>query len=179
MMKPAGMARPGIALAVLVTAFALSGPAHAAPAATQDLTAAAIMAHPATAQHPIIVQQATAQQDIAPQDAVPAAPAPIWSDASGTWEQTGVASWYGGKRWQGRRTASGVRYDENKLTAAHATLPLGTRVRVLVPATGRSVVVTINDRPGTRTRIIDLSRAAARRLGIVSRGIATVTLLPG
>lgn len=107
----------------------------------------------------------------------PVAP-PVWSDASGSWRQTGVASWYGGRRWQGRRTSSGARYDENLLTAAHATLPLGSRVRVVVPSTGRSVIVTINDRPGTRTRIIDLSRAAAARLGILHRGVATVTLLP-
>jgi len=108
-----------------------------------------------------------------------AAPAlPIWSDASGNWRQTGMASWYGGKRWQGRRTTSGERYDENQLTAAHASLPLGSRVRVVVARTGRSVVVTINDRPGTRSRVIDLSRAAAEKLGILGAGIATVTLLP-
>lgn len=104
------------------------------------------------------------------------APNPIWSDASGSWRQTGIASWYGGRRWQGRRTFSGERFDEHALTAAHATLPMGTKVLVTVAETGRSVVVTINDRPGTRKRIIDLSRAAAARLGILHRGIATVTL---
>jgi rare lipoprotein A (peptidoglycan hydrolase) len=103
--------------------------------------------------------------------------APVWSDASGSWKQTGVASWYGGRRWQGRRTFSGERFNQNALTAAHATLPMGAKVRVTVADTGRSVVVTINDRPGTRTRIIDLSRAAAAKLGILHRGIATVTLL--
>jgi rare lipoprotein A (peptidoglycan hydrolase) len=108
---------------------------------------------------------------------VPPNDAPIWSDASGTWQQTGIASWYGGRRWQGRRTFSGARFNEHALTAAHATLPMGTRVRVTVADTGRSVVVTINDRPGTRKRIIDLSRAAAARLGILHRGVATVTLL--
>jgi rare lipoprotein A (peptidoglycan hydrolase) len=92
--------------------------------------------------------------------------------------QSGIASWYGGKRWQGKMTASGIRYDEAALTAAHATLPIGSKVRVVVTDTGRSVIVTINDRPGTRTRVIDLSRGAAAELGILQRGVARVTLLP-
>ena len=92
------------------------------------------------------------------------------------WQQSGIASWYGGPRWQGKRTASGVRYEQDGLTAAHATLPLGSKVRVTLEGSGRSVVVTINDRPGTRTRIIDLSRGAARALGILDRGVARVTL---
>jgi len=109
----------------------------------------------------------------------------VWSDSPtagrsrGAWKQTGVASWYGGTRWHGHLTASGVRYNENALTAAHAWLPIGTRVLVaLNNGSGRSVVVTINDRPGTHTRIIDLSREAARQLGIVGRGVAMVTLSP-
>lgn len=109
----------------------------------------------------------------------PLAAGPVWTDASGAWRQVGVASWYGGRRWQGRLTAAGVRYDERQLTAAHASLPLGSRVRVTVADSGRSVMVTINDRPGTRKRIIDLSRAAAEELGIVARGVARVTLTPG
>ena len=76
-------------------------------------------------------------------------------------------------------TASGVRYDERQLTAAHASLPIGSQVRVTVAETGRTVVVTINARPGTRKRIIDLSRAAAAELGILSRGVAQVTITPG
>ena len=94
------------------------------------------------------------------------------------WKQTGVASWYGGGRWQGHRTASGARYDQDALTAAHATLPLGSHVRVTLANSERSVIVTITDRPGTRTRIIDLSRGAARELGILSQGVAVVTLSP-
>ena len=106
-----------------------------------------------------------------------AAPAlPIWSDASGNWRQTGMASWYGGKRWQGRRTTSGERYDENQLTAAHASLPLGSRVRVVVARTGRSVVVTINDRgPFIRGRVLDLSTGAARAIGLTGAGVGRVT----
>jgi rare lipoprotein A (peptidoglycan hydrolase) len=94
------------------------------------------------------------------------------------WTQTGIASWYGGRRWQGNVTASGDRYNESVLTAAHATLPLGSRVRVTLANSDRSVVVIINDRPGTRTRIIDLSRGAAEALGILSQGVAVVTLSP-
>lgn len=92
------------------------------------------------------------------------------------WQQSGIASWYGGPRWQGKQTASGARYEQDGLTAAHATLPLGSRVRVALEGTGRSVIVTINDRPGTRTRIIDLSRGAARALGMLDRGVARVVL---
>lgn len=105
----------------------------------------------------------------------------MWRESGSlaTWQQTGVASWYGGRRWEGHRTTSGARYHQGELTAAHATLPLGTRVRVtLHDNSGRSVVVVINDRPGTRTRIIDLSREAAAKLGILDRGVAMVTLTP-
>ena len=95
-----------------------------------------------------------------------------------TWQQTGMASWYGGPRWQGTRTSSGERYDQNKLTAAHATLPIGTKVRVMRTDGRGSVIVTINDRPGSRTRIIDLSREAAKELGILTAGVTMVTLQP-
>lgn len=84
--------------------------------------------------------------------------------AQHTW--TGTASWYG-PGFAGRRTASGDVFDPSALTAAHLTLPFGTRVRVTNLANGRSVVVRINDRgPYVAGREIDLSRAAARRLGI-------------
>jgi rare lipoprotein A len=98
------------------------------------------------------------------------------SPAQPGWRQTGVASWYGGSRWQGLRTSSGSRFDENGLTAAHATLPLGSRVQVALNHSDRVVVVTITDRPGTRARIIDLSRGAAQALGILNQGVAMVTL---
>lgn len=92
------------------------------------------------------------------------------------WEESGEASWYGG-RHHGRRTSSGDLFDMAGMTAAHATLPLGTRVRVTVQDTGNSVVVTVNDRqPAKRFRIIDLSHGAASRIGILSRGTAMVTL---
>ncbi len=79
---------------------------------------------------------------------------------------TGIASYYGGK-FHGRRTASGEIYNKNGITAAHRSLPFGTRVRVTSQATGRSITVRINDRgPFIRGRIIDLSAAAARALGV-------------
>ncbi len=89
---------------------------------------------------------------------------------------TGIASYYG-RRFHGRRTANGERFDMNAMTAAHKTLPFGTRVRVTNPRNGRSVTVRINDRgPFIRGRTIDLSRAAAERIGMVASGHATVKL---
>src|SRR5262245_3507324 len=90
--------------------------------------------------------------------------------------QIGTASWYG--RWHhGRETASGEVFDMYGLTAAHRTLPLGSRVLVTAVETGRSVVVTITDRgPYVEGRIIDLSYAAARRLAAVERGVIPVRL---
>ena len=88
----------------------------------------------------------------------------------------GSASYYAA-RFDGRRTASGERFSNSDLTAAHRTLPFGTKVRVTNVATGRSVVVRINDRgPFTRGRMIDVSRAAADELGLVARGHGTVEL---
>jgi rare lipoprotein A (peptidoglycan hydrolase) len=108
--------------------------------------------------------------------------APVGARAEATtgpgWEDSGVASWYGG--WHdGRRTSSGEIFDSTKLTAAHSNLPLGSRIRVTVSDTGRSVVVVVNDRqPPKGLRVIDLSKAAASRLGIVNRGTAWVSLSP-
>src|SRR5262245_18771443 len=85
-------------------------------------------------------------------------------------EQTGQASWYG-RQHHGKRTASGEIYDMYQLTAAHRTLPLGTRVRVTNLENGRTVDVRINDRgPFVRGRLLDLSRAAAERLGAIGDG---------
>ena len=88
--------------------------------------------------------------------------------------QSGQASWYG-PGFQGRRTASGERFNTQDLTAAHRTLPFGTKVRVTNTRTGQSVVVRINDRgPYAHGRVIDLSRASAQSIGI--DGLAQVTL---
>ena len=96
--------------------------------------------------------------------------------AGGRAEEVGTASYYG-RELNGRRTASGEVFDMNELTAAHRTLPFGTRVRVTNLKNGRHTVVRINDRgPFRRGRIIDLSYAAARKLGFVGRGLAKVRI---
>lgn len=88
----------------------------------------------------------------------------------------GMASWYG-PGFNGRRSANGERYNQNNLTAAHRSLPFGTKVRVTNVRNGRSVVVRITDRgPHIRGRIIDLSAAAARIVGVMQSGVAPVRL---
>lgn len=90
--------------------------------------------------------------------------------------QVGLASYYD-SRFHGEQTASGERYDEKALTAAHRTLPFGTHVQVTNLSNGRSVVVTITDRgPFARGRVIDVSRRAARRLGFLRDGTTRVRL---
>ncbi|MDH4742790.1 MULTISPECIES: septal ring lytic transglycosylase RlpA family protein [unclassified Sphingomonas] len=89
---------------------------------------------------------------------------------------TGEASYYA-DRFAGRRTASGEAYDPSDFTAAHRSLPFGTRVRVTDIGSGRSVVVRINDRgPWDKGRLIDISRAAANEIGLARRGRGTVSL---
>ena len=91
--------------------------------------------------------------------------------------QSGQASWYG-PGFHGRRTASGETFNTNELTAAHRTLPFGTRVRVVNKKTGKSVVVRINDRgPYAHGRVIDLSRASAQAIGISGVGSVEVAQL--
>ncbi len=88
----------------------------------------------------------------------------------------GIASWYG-PGFHGRRTANGERYNQHGLTAAHKSLPFGTRVLVTNLVTGRSVMVRINDRgPFVRGRVIDLSAGAAKAIGVYGRGTAPVAL---
>ncbi len=91
--------------------------------------------------------------------------------------QSGLASWYG-HEFAGKRTSSGARFDPMRLTCAHRTLPLGTRLLVTSQQTGRSVVVTVNDRGpyAGPERIIDLSGAAAARIGMVRSGLSIVTV---
>ena len=192
MIPPARRIFPGMLASLLLTAPLLAPTAHAAaidPASTEPPRKAleqhrrpairhklaaraghvfARRRHPAPAPH-----MAALFDDQPPAAAGGHASAP---HAGAPWHQTGIASWYGGPRWQGHQTASGARYDQDALTAAHATLPLGSRVRVALAGSDRSVIVTITDRPGTRSRIIDLSRRAASALGIIDRGIAPVTL---
>lgn len=89
---------------------------------------------------------------------------------------SGNVSWYGPK-FHGKKTASGEIFDMNKLTAAHRTLPFGTRLMVENPKTGQSVVVKVNDRgPYAHRRVLDMSREAARRAGILLGGVAFMNL---
>jgi rare lipoprotein A len=100
--------------------------------------------------------------------------------AHASYDEIGIASWYGGPH-QGRRTASGARFDKRQLTAAHRSLPFGTRVLVENLANGRQVALRITDRgPYVAGRIIDLSQEAARRLGLEQQGVGLVgmTILP-
>lgn len=95
--------------------------------------------------------------------------------------QRGLASWYGqGDGYHGRTTANGERFDKNKLTAAHYSLPFGTRVRVKNLNNGKTVEVRINDRFPIQTlrkgRIIDLSYAAAKALDMVEAGVVPIVL---
>jgi rare lipoprotein A len=103
-----------------------------------------------------------------PDEAVPveeAKPEPLLREVG-----EGLASWYG-PRFHGRRTANGERFDQEALTAAHRTLPFGTVVRVKSLVNGRTVDVRINDRgPHLKRRIIDLSKGAARALGLIEAG---------
>jgi len=90
--------------------------------------------------------------------------------------QTGEASWYGAKH-QGKQTASGTTFDQARLTAAHPSLPFGSKIKVTNLSNGKSVEVEINDRgPFAENRIIDLSQAAARALGMMESGTTTVRL---
>ena len=167
------LARPGrIALAAAAAAALAAVPLGAALAesATGDAveTAAAVESVP-------MVEPLTAPTAAAPAPAPEAAPLPAPAPVTRTLG-SGMASYYGAEL-HGRRTASGERFDMHEFTAAHRTLPFGTRVVVTNPSNGRSVTVRINDRgPFHGGRVIDLSRAAATELGLVARGHGHVEL---
>lgn len=98
-------------------------------------------------------------------------PTPEASTTQG--KSNGIASFY----WQGTKTASGEKFDPKELTAAHPTLPFGTKLRVTNQHTGRSVTVRVNDRgPYVPGRVVDVSYSAAQELGMVGRGVAPVKL---
>jgi rare lipoprotein A len=174
--------RPRLAIALLATLVAACagpspvsvqapdeprpGPAVRSPASLADEPTAAPTPSPASeAPGPVSAEAPAAHA--AP--ATPSAPDDLIDQ--------GLASWYG-KRFHGRRTASGERYDMHAFTAAHKTLPFGTRVRVRSVRTGQEVVVRINDRgPFRRGRVIDLSQAAINALGLRQRGVTAVELL--
>lgn len=145
--------RPALLAATALVLFALLG--ACAPAASRGVDA------PPTSLASRAVLPSAA--DLAP------GPPPGWSER-------GEASWYG-PAFAGRPTANGEIFDPSALTAAHPTLPFGTRVEVRSIDTGRTVVVRINDRgPFVGGRIIDLSRAAAEAIGLIGSGVAPVRL---
>jgi rare lipoprotein A len=153
----------------ITAAFAAS---DSAPATTEAQTPAAT-----DAELPRFEPQSeTDPAEFAAVDAVeePVAAAEDIADADAEDLGSGVASWYGA-RFAGRKTASGEAFDPDEMTAAHRTLPFGSRVRV--SRGGKSVIVRINDRgPFHGNRVIDLSEAAADELGLVSAGSGRVTL---
>lgn len=98
------------------------------------------------------------------------------SQAQHSYSDTGMASYYG-IRFHGKKTASGEKYDMNELTAAHKTLPFNSVVRVINLSNQKSVTVRINDRgPHIKNRIIDLSKAAAQKIGLIQAGVARVSI---
>lgn len=121
------------------------------------------------------VSELRARMPVAP--GLPPVPAARPDDAGGVaFRQVGKASWYGHK-FHGRKTASGQRFDQNKLTAAHRKLPLGTRIKVTNLENGKSVRVEVTDRgPYKRGRVLDLSKAAAHRLGMIEGGVILVSI---
>ncbi len=148
-------------------------------------TRAVLRPEPRTDNPSIVEPQAhTVPREIPPSAEVPSSPeaeqappvAKIPAPPQPTMMETGLASWYG-PRLHGKLTASGEVFNQEKFTAAHRTLPWGSRVKVTNLANGKSVVVQINDRgPSVRGRILDVSRAAARALGMVKSGTTTVRI---
>ena len=122
---------------------------------------------------------ATAEQKAPPAaEAKPAAtPEPkAAAEATGDQKLSGLGAVYS-DRLNGHKTASGKRYDKNALTAAHPTLPFGSKVKITNEKNGKSVVVTINDRGPTQPdRVVDISRAAAKKIGIGPKSMAPVKL---
>ena len=125
---------------------------------------------------PSVESQPAAITPRSPETQEASPPAALPTPAPSTIIETGLASWYGAKH-HGKRTASGEIFDQKKFTAAHRTLPWGSIVKVTNLDNGKSVKVRINDRgPFKKGRVIDLSRAAARALGMVESGVSPVQM---
>jgi rare lipoprotein A len=159
--------------ALTIVALACLAPVTASTAATSDTASTAMVDRTLTSA--AIVELVPVQPA-----ATVSAPVPEFTEAPSAPQETvlgrGSASYYAAK-FDGRRTASGERFDNAGLTAAHRSLPFGSLVRVTSVASGKSVIVRINDRgPFTRGRMIDVSRAAAVELGLIANGHGTVEL---
>ena len=163
--------------AVVTSAALLAGGGTALTVAPSFLNTDAPTAPASVAEAPVEVATpppATLLPPVAPVSDVREAPEP--TAEAGTPIEGGRASYYG-RELAGNPTASGERFDPTELTAAHRTLPLGTRVRVTHARTGESVVVRVNDRgPVHGDRVIDVSRAAADSIGLTRAGTAEVEL---
>ena len=143
-----------------------------APAAHPAAERAAAEVARAVEQKAMRSQQAEGKQDLVADEVR------VTTDGTGApvVEQQGEASWYG-KQHHGRKTASGARFDQRGMTAAHPTLPLGTKATVTNLETGKSAEVTINDRgPYVKGRDIDVSKAAAEKIGFGKDGAAPVKI---
>lgn len=161
------MASAGIACLGVILGLALNGAFN---------TEKALAARPAVVKAPITSSAIASSINIDSLYKAKADEPPVASDSSFSQairpvsQMTGHVSWYG-PGFHGRRTASGEIFDKGQLTAAHKTLPFGTFVRVSDPATGRTVLVRINDRgPYVATRVLDLSEEAARQIRLFGRG---------
>jgi rare lipoprotein A len=140
------------------------------------MRALTIAALPLCLMMPAAAQEAPAEPDLVTATADLAMAADVAEPFAETEIGGGMASYYGNEL-AGNRTASGERFDPGQLTAAHRTLPFGSRVRVTNVATGDSIVVRINDRgPFSHGRVIDVSHAAAREIGMHRSGTARVKL---
>jgi rare lipoprotein A (peptidoglycan hydrolase) len=176
MRTPAGATDPGAAMALSEGAAQVTSDAfRAARNAAQDGWEAVVERPPELLLPPRPVRVPKPKPVARPQP--PAQPRPQLSLSA--WQPqprhalTGIASFY----WQGQQTASGEPFNKRDLTAAHKTLPFGTRVRVHCKTSGRDVVVRINDRgPFKPGRVIDLSEAAAEVIGMQGRGLTAVQL---
>lgn len=145
-------------------------PANTAAAAQETKEGASTETKSASAE----AKQASAKSK--QQQPAPAKPSTAAAVKSSVWTQAGIASYYS-RHLHGGPTASGERYNQNILTAAHKSLPMNTMVEVTRVDTGRKVIVRINDRgPFIKGRVIDLSMAAAKQLDMVARGLAKVNL---
>jgi rare lipoprotein A len=145
------------------TAFTVAALVVLSAFATDNATPASAEASPVTVAH-----------DVTPAEIVTTVSVP--RKTVFTRIKSGLASWYGDIVLQGRQTASGRIFDKNELTAAHHTLPFGSKVKVTDLRNQRSVIVTITDRGLFPNRVIDLSLGAARELRMVSKGVDPVRL---
>lgn len=130
---------------------------------------------PATTAAPIATPAADSAAKAISKPSAPVAPAAPAAKSAGDHQMSGTAAYYSNK-FNGRKTASGKRFNNAALTAAHNTLPFGTKVKITNTKNNRSVVVRITDRgPTTPGRVFDLTRAAAKKLGYVRSGLTEVT----